>query len=50
MLTRFGFYTIALLTAARAACGYLQGVCQQGECKELSRGCQHDTYVSCDIL
>jgi len=41
-----GFYAIALLSVARAGCGYLQGVCQQGECKELPHGCQHiDTYA-----
>jgi len=46
MQMRLGLYAIALLSAARAGCGYLQEVCQQGECKELPHGCQHtDTYV-----
>ena len=46
MQTQFGFYIIALLTTARPGCGYLRGVCQQDECKELQGGCQNHTYVS----
>ena len=41
MHTRFAI--VLLLSAARAGC---QGVCEQGECEELSRGCRPDTYVS----
>lgn len=46
MQTQFGFCIIALLTTARPGCGYLRGVCQQGECKELQGGCQQDINVS----